>query len=204
MIAQRLMQSRDRLVPQIRERLQSAFPVRPEHLMCEPRKLAVAPEVAQDLRTRFARLASQGLPEVSVVWERQTEPGMLLGTAQLGDRIQPFSLLLKSIDGRPAIRCVSPVGRVGPGDEQEAVVASAATVAVRIGAIVTDEERTYDLTAEGDVLLAAAECDVGRVALLVGRVVRQADALERQHLPGRDEILATFREELTEEGTLGR
>jgi superfamily II DNA or RNA helicase len=194
-----------RLVPPIRERLESAFPVLPGHLECEPRKLAIGPEVAQDLSRRFARLASQGLPGVEVVWEAQTEPGMLLGTARIGNRIQPFSLVLKSMNGWPVVRCVSPVGRVGPGEEQDAVVTSAATVAVRIGAIVTTEERTYDLTAEGDVLLVAgAESDVARVALLVDRVVKQADALERRHLSGRDEVLATFREELTDEGTLGR
>jgi hypothetical protein len=194
-----------RAVPQIRERLETAFPVRRDHLECEPRKLAVGPEVARDLTARFARLASGGLPGVEVVWERQMEPGMLLGTARVGNRIQPFSLILTSMDGRPLVRCVSPVGRVGPDDEQEAVVASATSVLARVGAIVTDEDRTYDLTAEGDVLLAAsADDDAVRVGLLVNRVVGQADALERRHLPGRDEVLATFRGELTEEGIVGR
>lgn len=194
-----------RAVPQIRERLETAFPVRREHLECEPRKLAVGPEAARDLTARFARLAIGGLPGVEVAWERQTEPGMLLGTARVGARIRPFSLILTSMDGRPLVRCVSPVGRVGPDDEQEAVVASATAVAARVGAIVTDEDRTYDLTAEGDVLLAAsADDDAVRVGLLVDRVVGQADALERRHLPGRDEVLATFRSELTEEGIVGR
>src|SRR5262249_31822543 len=102
-----------RIVPQIRERLQTAFPVRSEHLDCEPRKLAIGPEIARDLTERFSRLATRGLPGVEVAWEQQTEPGILLGTARLGNRIQPFSLSLRSIDGGPLVRCVSPVGRVG-------------------------------------------------------------------------------------------
>jgi len=84
------------------------------------------------------------------------------------------------------------------------VLASAAVLPIRIGAIVVQEERTYDLTVESDVLLAASdETDDSRVALLVQQTVQQADKLEQEHLPGRDEVLTTFSVELNE-ATHGR
>lgn len=194
-----------RLVPQIRERLKSAFPVTPDQLGREEKGLSVGPPVARQLNDRFMRLAAVTLPGVEVVWEQQEEPGALLGTAKLGGRVQPFTLLLRSVGALPAVRCISPVGRVRPGADQYAIVASAALVPVRIGAVLAREDRTYDLTAEGDVLLAPTpETDAARVAALIGRVTLQADALEQEHLPGRDEVLATFREELAQEGGHGR
>jgi hypothetical protein len=194
-----------RLVPQIRERLKSAFPVTPEQLQGADRGLAVCADVAHHLNERFTQLGKTDLPDLDIEWEPQVEPGMLLGTVRLEYRVQPFSLLLRSVGTHPAVRCISPVGCVAPGVDQDAVVASAAILPVRIGAVLTQEERTYDLTAEGDVLLAAsAETDAVRVASLIRRVTRHADALEQEHLPGRDEVLATFRGELSQEGGHGR
>jgi hypothetical protein len=85
------------------------------------------------------------------------------------------------------------------------MLASSAKGAVRIGAFETREDRTYDLTVENDVLLGDSEdADVPRVAMLVRRVVTWADSLGEEHLPGRDEGLATFRGELGQEGNHGR
>ncbi len=194
-----------RHVPQIRERLKSAFPVKPEHLRRGGAGLAVGPDMARLLNERFARLSEAELPNLDITWEPPAEAGMLLGTVRLGSRVQPFSLLLRSVGEHPAIRCISPVGCVGPGAEQDSVVSSAASLPIRIGAVLTREERTYDLTAEGDVLLAAsAETDAPRVAALIRRVTQQADTLEQEHLPGRDEVLAAFRGELSQEGSHGR
>ena len=194
-----------RFVPQITERLESAFPVRPEHLKHKPRGLAVGPDVAEDLRKRFADIALAALPGLDIKWEQQIEPGTLLGTARLGSRVQPFSLLLRSVGGRPGVRCVSPVGCVGPGDGQDAVIASTAIFPIRIGAIESRKELTYDLTVESDVLLTASgQTDAQRVAMLVHRVVHRADELEQEHLPDRDEVLATFQAELSQEGISGR
>jgi len=194
-----------RLVPQIRERLKSAFPVTPEQLQGGDRGLAVCADVAHHLNERFTQLGKTDLPDLDIEWEPQVEPGMLLGTVRLENRVQPFSLLLRSVGMHPAVRCISPVGCVALGVDQDAVVASAAVLPIRIGAVLTQEERTYDLTAEGDVLLAAsAETDAVRVASLIRRVTRHADALEQEHLPGRDEVLATFRGELSQEGSHGR
>jgi superfamily II DNA or RNA helicase len=194
-----------RLVPQLRERLKSAFPVTPEQLRRDEKGLAVSPGIARELNERFTRLTKATFQDLDVVWESPVEPGMLLGTVNLEGRVQPFSLFLRSVGARPAVRCISPVGCVRPGDDQDAVNASAAVVPVRIGAVLTREDRTYDLTVEGDVLFAPEEeTDAARVAALIRRVTRQADALEQEHLPGLDEVLATFREELSQEGSHGR
>ncbi|MGD9854330.1 MAG: helicase-related protein [Planctomycetaceae bacterium] len=193
-----------RIVPQILERLESAFPVRPEHLRGSRRSLAVASSLPSELSCRFARLARGALSEVEVSWEPQSAPGRLAGTARLGNRVQPFTLLLDSVGAHPVVRCISPVGSVGPGEDQDSVVESARRAPVKIGAILTAEDRTYDLTVESEVVLAAtSETDAARVGMLVRRVVSQADVLEQQHLPGVDEVLDTFREDLMREGTHG-
>jgi hypothetical protein len=193
-----------RLVPQIQERLQSAFPVRPESLVGNM-ELATGPELAETIARRFAAIAKAELPGLAITWEPSTHAGTLLGTAILGDRVQPFTLLLKSVGMDVMIRCISPVGCVGPSTDPDSIVAHAAKAGVKIGAILTQDERTYDLTVEGDVLLAARiDSDATRISMLISRIARQADALERELLSGHDEVLETFRAELLEENTDGR
>jgi hypothetical protein len=193
-------------VPQILERLQSAFPVRAEQLTGDVTRLAVGPEFAGDLAARFGRLVQGRLPGVEVEWHPQSAPGALLGTARLGSRVQPFTVFLRSLGAALLARCISPVGRVGPTDIQDSAFASKIpTGGIKIGAILTNEERTYDLTVESDVLLTARlEDDAARVGILVSRVVEAADALEREFLPGQDETLDTFQRDLVKEANHGR
>ena len=126
-----------------------------------------------------------------------------MGTVLLAPRQQPFRLMLQARSGRLVLRCISPVGRVGPEsiETEEAIVETARRRSVRVAAIPTVDANTYDLTVESDVLLGAdSTFDVARAALLVARVVRNADILENIHLHGRDEVLETFREDLENEG----
>jgi len=199
-----IVRGRQRVEP-IRERLKTAFPVRPEHTEGDDRPLAVTAADADALRARFARIASQPLPGLTVEWEPQAEPGVLHGTACLGARIQPLTLLLRSFEAYPAVRCISPVGCVHQSVDHWRIVASAARGTARIGAILTAKSRTYDLTVEDEMLLTVNEgVDATRVAALAWRVVTLADALEQEHLPGRDEKLAKFRAELDQEAWRGR
>jgi hypothetical protein len=194
-----------RNVPQILDRLESAFPVRHEHLAGKETALAVLPSRAVELRKRFASLRTKKLPDVSVEWEPQTSAGRLSGTVLLPTRIQPFTLVLNSLGDQAAIRCISPVGCVGPAEDHCAVAVSARRAALKIGAILTREERTYDLTVENDVLLASSdEFDAERVAMLIRRVTAQADELEQEHLPGVDASLDHFRTDLEREAADGR
>ena len=193
------------IVPQLRETLKTAFPIKREHLPTLVRRLAVGPEVGQALAGKFAGIAEAKFAGLTIKWEPQGEPGVVMGTAVVGDRIQPFSLILRSAGTRVAVRCISPVGRVWPSSDQDRVQASAAIRPVCIGAILSQETRTYDLTVEGSVLLTGIEgTDIQRVGLLIHRIAHQADALEREHLPGTDEQLETFRDDLAKEAIHGR
>ena len=193
-------------VQQIDERLRSAFPVRPEQLSGDVQTAAVGPGVALAMAERFEQIRRNGLPGLCISWDCSPSPGVLLGTASLGKRVQPFTLLLKSLGSHPLVRCISPVEMRNPSEDQESLVDSAACMkAAKLGAIVTGDESTYDLTVESEVLLSATpETDAQRIALLVGRVVGQADALEQEYFEGQDEVLETFRDDLLQEGNHGR
>ena len=189
-----------RIVAPILDRLESAFPIRPEHLTGKVKNLARPPELASEIGSRLAGLVTAVFPELEVTWEPQSSLGQLTGTAHLKTRIQPFTLILESIGPHPVVRCVSPVGCVDPREDQAAVIASALRASMKIGAILTRDYRTYDLTVESEVILASsAEFDVPRVLSLIRRVVAQADALEQEHLPGVDAALDAFRQDLDRE-----
>lgn len=191
-----------RRVAQISGRLHSAFPVQPQHLMGHINRLESDSLNAKTMESRFYALAASHLPGLSIEWEPKTSPGVLMGTARIGSRVQPFSLILKSIGAWPSIRCISPIGCLKPEEGQEAVADSAKKLNICIGAIITHEIRTYDLTVESDVLLARdASTDAARVEMLIQQVVQQADQLEEYHLPGKDEPLPTFKGELEKEGS---
>lgn len=193
--------NRRRTVPRIDERLRTAFPIEPQHLLGEPRELRTEQRFAHELRDRFGELTGLQFEGLHVEWEPIAAPGQLAGTVRLDARQQPFTLLLRSLGSHPLVRCVSPVGSVGPDDNADALVALNSRVGAKIGALRTDEERSYDLTVEGEVLLAArCESDAVRIGELIRRVTGQADAIEREHLGVHvDRKLAEFRDDLLKE-----
>jgi hypothetical protein len=194
-----------REVPQIRTRLRTAFPVSADRLRGSKKTLVVTSAVANRHERRFVRIANSELGALRVTWEPISAHGRLLGTARLDERRQPFTLLMHSFDARVLVRCVSPVGVVDVDVEHEEILANVERLPVRIGAIQTTHERTYDLTVEGDVLLGDFEAtDLTRVTALVDRIVRQADRLEQQHLPAQDAPLSQFKPELELEAIDGR
>jgi len=71
---------------------------------------------------------------------------------------------------------------------------------MKVGAIVSKDERSYDLTVEGEVLFSGDdEVNRLRISALIERVVLNADILEQRLLPGRDESLEAFRDDLRKE-----
>lgn len=195
-----------RIVPQITERLETAFPIRSSWLDHPRRGLAVDPSFARRLGVRFARLRALVAGTLRIDWDKHEEPALLLGTAHVGNRIQPFSLHLRSLAAWPVVQCISPVGRVRPGVNQDSVMRNAASGPVRVGATETVEDSTYDLTVQDEVILPVDDesTDAHRVAQLIGRIVMQADRLEQAHLPGRDAPLGEFKADLTQEAKHGR
>lgn len=75
----------------------------------------------------------------------------------------------------------------------------------RIGVIWTEDEKSYDLTVEDDVLLTdQAQHDGQRVALLFERVLAFADKLERHRFGNVDQTLKVFEADLRKEGAHGQ
>jgi superfamily II DNA or RNA helicase len=189
-----------RRVEAIRDDLRSAFPV-PEGATEGPvRTLAVDESVSDSARSRFRALAGLQVDGASVTWEPLKDDTVLLGSATLSTgRVQPFALTLRSDGEHLVVRCVSPVGRVDPDGVMAELAESATPLRGRLGAIVTHDERSYDLSVEDDVLLGVEGHDRVRVALLITRVVEDADAIEQIHLPGRDQPLEEFEKDLERE-----
>jgi hypothetical protein len=183
--------------------LKTAFPIEQRHLNGQHTPLAADPALATALESRFSGLAKPNLDGLAIEWTESDSKGRLTGTVRLVPRKQPFTLLLRSIGSHPMVRCVSPVGCVEPGDNAEAVTEINRRLRAKVGAIETDEQRSYDLTVEGEVLLdTTGESDAVRVAALIRRVTRQADRLEHEHLD-RDEELETFQLDLGKEAVHG-
>jgi hypothetical protein len=179
--------------------LRTAFGVRSETLKGDVKTLSIDMAHAGAIEERFQRLREVSVPGLVIHWEEEAPRGQLLGTVVLGERQQPFTLLLQSFGERVLLRCISPVGLLSPDRNHAALQKSLRGSSVRIGAILTVQPRTYDLTVEDDVLLADdIATDAHRLAFLLRRVVHEADRLEREHL-NRDEMLAAFRHELEKE-----
>jgi hypothetical protein len=192
-----------REIAQIREPLRTAFPIRDEMLHAPARALAVTPGEAAELQERFLTLPERGLGIGTIEWAHRAADHALFGTMQLRTRQQPFTLLLRSVDGRPVVRCVSPVGCVSLELTEEAIRAAAHKSGVRVGAVFNQSLASYNLTIEGDVLLGPPGADIGRVRWLLERVASVADRIE-ETLLGLDEPMTTFRNDLETEAVYER
>lgn len=184
----------------ITEVLETAFPVRDELLHGPERSLAVPEQHQKELLERFHRLQTLQPVGLPIEWEvQQPSDDMLLGTAWLMDgRRQPFSLILRSLEGRLMVRCVSPVGCLEDGFEAR-VSERTRSRPVQVGVVWDDRFKTYNANVEGEVLLGPPPADANRVAALVHRVVSVADDLERELLQGTDAPLSTFEDEIAQE-----
>ncbi len=190
-----------RLVPQILDRLTSAFPVRLEHLQGATKQISTNLDFTQNLAERFACLSQDTLPGVDIAWEPQTNPIELRGTGQLGDRIQDFKLLIKSVGANSVVKCIRHVGCFSFNGDQSSIVDHAASAPIKIGSTDIDEDRTYGLTVEGEIIFTTIpETDRCRVGMLISRIISQTDALVQVHSSDKDEGLNTFRSELVKEG----
>lgn len=184
-------------------KLETAFPVPEWALKGSVKALMVGDELAKQMEARFEALAITELPGLRIEWEASYRDGRLLGTVGLASgRVQPFLLLLKSIGERPLVRCISPVGRVAAVDLDGKIATDAREHGLRLGAI-ENEDASYNLTVEQDVLLAAPQFDAGRVAVMLERLVRAADELELRHLDETDQPLTQFEADMRNEGGRG-
>lgn len=185
------------------EPLKSAFPIRPEDQRGRTIDTRSALATTQSLADRvqaFRHLPLDGLP---IQWEEVDSPGVLHGTARIGERVQPFTLYIELYLGLPRLRCVSPVGNVNPSERRDDIVRLAAQLDARVGAI-PQVSGTYDLTVEQDVLLTEDQAhDAARLRGLLERVLDEADDLERLLLEI-DQPMRHFRMDLEKEAIRDR
>jgi hypothetical protein len=192
---------RHEIVPAIRTRLETAFPVQPKDLLGTTHDLVRSPAAAEDMVRRFQSLRDISSADFSFeqAGQGETGRGRIFGTLQLDDRVQPFGLYLESFGDSPLVHCISPVGRAFSKDKLDHLRKYHEFPSVRLGAIEDSKgDHSYDLTVEDDVLLAAPTHDLRRVRDLIRRVAVAADDLEYSLFEA-DEPLATFRIDLENE-----
>jgi hypothetical protein len=190
-----------RPVVSFNEKLHTAFPIKPDMIAGDVRSVTASPTLADETLDRLTALKRLSGEPLAIKWTPSNLEGQLFGTMNLaGGRIQPFTLLLDSLAGRPLVRCISPVGVVDLAASLEAIQDSVRAKPVRVGAVLGTEEGSYNLTVQEDVLLGDRAHDKARVIALLKRVAEEADRLEQIHLSDADRGLDFFVEDLRKEG----
>ena len=192
-----------REIPRIENKLKSAFDVRDGLLRGDVQKLAVGIEEAEDIESRFNKLKDIISEIGDVEWEGYSVPGVLYGTAKSGDRQQPFRLELGSIDARPLVRCISPIGLLEVNESLNIIQKMAQKTPVRICAsLQNDSEQRCELTVEDDVILGCgSNDDLVRVSGMIRRIVYQADQMEKALFEEDDMQMTDFRDKFDQENT---
>lgn len=187
----------------IRTPLVSAFRVTPPMVEGTRRALAASADAAAQMRGRLAAIeelvAVMGATSIT-----RKDGHQIIGEMQLGSRVQPFTLILRSLRGRPLLRCVSPIGRVNAAEWDDELAASLSSAPyVRLALERNERYEAYDVAVEGDILLGAARHDVDRARDLIKAVIGTADRIEDQVL-GRDEPLTALAAGLNSEVDVAR
>jgi hypothetical protein len=148
-------------------------------LVGKPMTLAVREADAAQMRARLDGI-ERLLEAMGATSMRRNDLHQLVGEMRLGNRAQPFTVFLRSLRGKPILRCISPVGRFGFADWDDDIAADNVNAPFTRIAIETNEKfMAYDVAIEGDVLLGAKSADKQRGELLIGNVIRTADNLEQ-------------------------
>ncbi|MDB4912386.1 MAG: hypothetical protein JWM95_30 [Gemmatimonadetes bacterium] len=163
----------------IRTPLRSAFRVIPDMVKGARRPLAVSAEDAARMRERLDAieiLASQ----MGARGVHRKETCQVVGEMILESRVQPFALLLRSLRGRPVLRCVSPIGSVTMDRwDDDLAVSMLGVPYARLALERNERYESYDVAIEGDVLLGPVENDLERAKALILAVVTTADRMEK-------------------------
>ena len=185
------------------EVLRTAFPIAATMLSGRRRSLAVRPQQVAEVTARFDAIATASLEMIE--WEGMAHQGRIMGTARVGARVQPFTLLLGAAEGHAIVRCISPVGRVYSDATLSKIEELIRATPVKVVLLRAKDAGTYDLTVQSEVLLGKRRAhDRSRVDGLVSRVVHQADAIEKALLAGQDAPLSKFRLDFAKEATMSR
>lgn len=209
-----------RHIDQIREPLQSAFPVLDHHTKGK-RALPKHPYERIDAALMHLQMLATGIErEICIEWEDYSTKGVLYGTVftdhgyllnpgdnrQPGEkhvRRQPFALILRAagMGGPLLLHGISPVGNVPiNGVEAVEVVTLAGEIpGAKVCEVSGSEFETYTLTVEGDIILDTSLTQAEEVKDLLSRITIAADWIERRCLEGSDQSFAEFRKDLYRE-----
>lgn len=187
----------------IRTKLQSAFRVTQAMVGGTTRPLASTTQTAIRMRERLAEIEalviSMGATDVHA-----KEGAQIVGEMKLNGRVQPFTLLLRSLRGRPLLRCISPIGSVAIADWDDDIAASMLDEPyVRLALERNPRYEAYDVAIEGDLLLGSVTHDMDRVRGLINSVISVADSIE-DRLLDQDASLAEWSPGLNSEVDVAR
>jgi hypothetical protein len=169
-------------VEPIRTPLRSAFRVTNDMLDGEWRLLAVTAQRAREMQARFERI-EQLARDMGATDVRRREGHQIVGEMHPSHRVQPFTLLLRSLHGRPVLRCISPVGRIDEVNwDDEAAAERCHGPFARLTIERNPRFAAYDVAVEGDCVLGSSEHDLVRARALIDSVIRTADRLEEDLL----------------------
>lgn len=168
-------------VPAITDPLHSAFPVPLNYLGTGRGPVGVAASKAVEVEEIFNEAAAT-LPRSNDLKWIEERAGVRVGIATVGARLQPFTLFLRSVDGHPCVRCVSPIGTKDDGLLVADLASAFEGQGVRVGSVYNQALHSYEFTIEGDVLMWAGSNATERIRRLVQTVTQTADAAEARLL----------------------
>lgn len=172
---------------------------------------------AERVLAHFQRLVVELLQVLVLEIEPAPNSWTILGTAfveesgQLANQLpcqpacrrQPFTLFLHKATGfdQVLLRCVSPIGVVEQGDDEQIMriwQVQRETQSGKLCAALDTKLRQYTLTIEQDIYFHHKTTQLREVEDLIHRVVASADRMEKALL-GKDEPLDAFRDDLLRE-----
>jgi hypothetical protein len=168
----------------IDEPLESAFDV--SDAMLRGRTVPLGSDAGRAERSAqtFRDASQAAVSQLGVTWAEAGRPHQRFGMRAIGERVQPVTLLMRSIRGMPVVRCVSPVGQVRVVDLEADVVQRAAhRPFVRVSLVHNEKIDSYELAAEGDVLIVDLTNNCERIIALVRAVTEAADSIEKAFQP---------------------
>ena len=116
----------------ITQPLKTAFPIREELLQAPSRPLAVSPESTARLMDRFKRIPDLTARPPHDPLGGRASRGRAPRNGERNGRVQPFSLLLRSFEGRLMLRCVSPIRRSAGGSSADELGREALNLPVQV------------------------------------------------------------------------
>lgn len=179
--------------------LETAFPVSQEHLTLPESVLSPTPPF--NWRLRLEKIAMANLGFSNVAFETMRDKPLLLGTARLRNgRVQPFGFYLKSIWGKICLQCISPIGLIEIDTLPEYLYQTAKYVPKNLMLYEYDDEASYNVSIDDEVLLGDGDTDATRAAALLRRVLETADFWEEKILAV-DQDLSVFIRQLENQGS---